>query len=320
MKRYKSVFIIILSFVMFLTGCGSIPKKEKVQKVMIQVPMGPPTAPMLYMQENNLLGSEVEVIIYQNMEEANVNIAKKVADITIMPVNVASILYNKDMDICLLNVHTWGILYMIAKEGLIQSWDDLKGKEIYVGAQGASPDVLTRYLLENNGIGQDEVQLQYSSSQEIAQKIIAGQGEVAVLPEPLLTQALKKADHMEIIYDFAEEWTRSNGPNIALPQTGTIIQNEFAKQYPRWVNEFQKAYANAVETVMKDPAVVSEAVEREMGIPKAVFEEAMTRIDLKAVPGFDAKEDVQTYLEALFAISPDMIGGSMPDEGFYYQE
>ena len=74
MKRYKnSIVFIILS--MLLMGCAAT-SKEKVEKVTIQVPMGP-TAPILYMKENNLLGDEVEVILYQNMEEANVNIAKR---------------------------------------------------------------------------------------------------------------------------------------------------------------------------------------------------------------------------------------------------
>ncbi len=318
MKRYKnSIVFIILS--MLLMGCAAT-SKEKVEKVTIQVPMGPPTAPILYMKENNLLGDEVEVILYQNMEEANVNIAKKVADFSIIPVNVASILHNKDMDISLFNVNTWGILYMVAKDNLVNSWEDLKGKEIYVGAQGASPDVLTRYLLQNNGIEEDDVTLQYSSSPEIVQKIIAGQGEVAILPEPMLTKALKKAEQMEVVFDFAEEWKKINGDNSALPQTGMVIQNEFAKQYPKWAVEFQKSYAEAVEKVMAEPSIVSEVVEREMGIPQAIFEEAMTRIHLESIVGSDAKEDVNSYLEALMETSPKMIGGSIPDEGFYYKE
>ena len=318
MKKIRSMVIMILAMALFVTGCGLTSTKNKLEKVTIQVPMGPPTAPVLYMKENNLLGKEVEVIIYQNMEEANVNIAKKAADITIMPVNVAAILYGKEMDISLLNVHTWGILHMIAKQGTIQSWDDLKGKDIYVGAQGASPDVLTQYLLEKNGLAEGDTTLQYSTSQEIAQKVIAGQVDIAVLPEPLLTQALKKSEKMEIIYDFAKEWTLITG--VDLPQTGTVINNEFAKKHPNWVKDFQKAYAEAVEKVVADPGLVSEAVESEMGIPEAVFEEAMTRISLKSVSARDAKKEVEAYLEALFALAPQMIGGSMPNEGFYYQE
>ena len=320
MKKCRAIIVFIVTISLLFTGCGMTSKQEKVEKVTLQVPMGPPTAPILYMQENNLLGEKVEVVIYKNMEEANVNIAKKTADLSIIPVNVASILYNKEMDISLLNVNTWGILYMVAKEGLIQSWDDLKGKEIHVGAQGASPDVLTRYLLQKNGIQEEEVTLQYSSSPEIVQKMIAGQGEVAVLPEPLLTQALKKAENIEVVYDYAKEWQGIHGEDRRLPQTGMVIQNGFAQKYPKWVQEFQKTYAEAVVKIMEDPSIVSEVVEKEMGIPQVVFEEAMTRIHLEAVDASDGKEEVQAYLEALLALSPTMIGGSVPDAEFYYKE
>ena len=320
MKKCRAIIVFIVTISLLFTGCGMTSKQEKVEKVTLQVPMGPPTAPILYMQENNLLGEKVEVVIYKNMEEANVNIAKKTADLSIIPVNVASILYNKEMDISLLNVNTWGILYMVAKEGLIQSWDDLKGKEIHVGAQGASPDVLTRYLLQKNGIQEEEVTLQYSSSPEIVQKMIAGQGEVAVLPEPLLTQALKKAENIEVVYDYAKEWQGIHGEDRRLPQTGMVIQNGFAQKYPKWVQEFQKTYAEAVVKIMEDPSIVSEVVEKEMGIPQVVFEEAMTRIHLEAVHASDGKEEVQAYLEALLALSPTMIGGSVPDAEFYYKE
>lgn len=320
MKKCRAIIVFIVTISLLFTGCGMTSKQEKVEKVTLQVPMGPPTAPILYMQENNLLGEKVEVVIYKNMEEANVNIAKKTADLSIIPVNVASILYNKEMDISLLNVNTWGILYMVAKEGLIQSWDDLKGKEIHVGAQGASPDVLTRYLLQKNGIQEEEVTLQYSSSPEIVQKMIAGQGEVAVLPEPLLTQALKKAENIEVVYDYAKEWQGIHGEDRRLPQTGMVIQNGFAQKYPKWVQEFQKTYAEAVVKIMEDPSIISEVVEKEMGIPQVVFEEAMTRIHLEAVDASDGKEEVQAYLEALLALSPTMIGGSVPDAEFYYKE
>ena len=320
MKKCRAIIVFIVTISLLFTGCGMTSKQEKVEKVTLQVPMGPPTAPILYMQENNLLGEKVEVVIYKNMEEANVNIAKKTADLSIIPVNVASILYNKEMDISLLNVNTWGILYMVAKEGLIQSWDDLKGKEIHVGAQGASPDVLTRYLLQKNGIQEEEVTLQYSSSPEIVQKMIAGQGEVAVLPEPLLTQALKKAENIEVVYDYAKEWQGIHGEDRRLPQTGMVIQNGFAQKYPKWVQEFQKTYAEAVVKIMEDPSIVSEVVEKEMGIPQVVFEEAMTRIHLEAVDASDGKEEVQAYLEALLALSPTMIGGNVPDAEFYYKE
>ena len=46
----------------------------------------------------------------------------------------------------------------------------------------------------------------------------------------------------------------------------------------------------------------------------------MTRTKLEFVTAQDAKADVEVYLNALNEVSGEMIGGKLPDEGFYYKK
>ena len=272
------------------------------------------------MTEGNTGFNQYEFIIYKSVEEATTRIARGEADFTVLPVNVASKLYNKEADVSLLNVNTWGILYLLSRNGAVKSWEDLKGKELFVGAQGASPDVITKYLLSQNGVSNEDVNISYGTSPEMLQWTIAGKADIVVLPEPLVTQGLMKAENMQISMDYSKEWESINGEGSKLPQTGIVVRTPFAEEYPDAVEDFQNAYKSALEAVINDPVGVSSLIEEKLEIPAAVFEKSMERTKLEFVPAQDAKNDVEVYLNALDEISGDMIGGKLPDEGFYYKK
>ncbi|NLK97104.1 ABC transporter substrate-binding protein [Defluviitalea saccharophila] len=328
MKKLQAVFLLFIMIIL-ATGCGqsdtTTKEIKKSEKIVIQAPSAPPTAPLIKLVEDKMLEGSVdegniEFIIYQNVEEATTRVARGEADFTVLPVNVISKLYNKEADISLLNVNTWGILYLLSRDGEVKSWEDLKGKDLFVGAQGASPDVITRYLLNKNGIKEDEINISYGTSPEMLQWMIAGKADTVVLPEPLVTQGLTKAENMQIAMDYSKEWEKINGEGSKLPQTGIAVRTSFASEYPDAVEAFQNAYKEALEAVVNDPASVSSLIEEKLEIPAAVFEKSMERTKLEFVPAQEAKKDVETYLNALNEISGDMIGGKLPDEPFYYKK
>ncbi len=321
MKRIQITFLLLIRVVLAVAcNNGTDNKASSPEKIIIQAPTAPPTSPLVKMVEDNMLGDNVEFILYKNVEEATTRIARGEADFTVLPVNVASKLYNKEADVTLVNVNTWGILYLLSRNGEIKSWDDLKGKELFVGAQGSSPDVITRYLLSQNDIGDDDITISYGSSPEMLQWAIAGKADIVVLPEPLATQCLMKAENMEISMDYSVEWEKINGEGSKLAQTGIVVRTSFANEYPDAVEDFQNAYKTALETVVTDPQAVSSLIEEKLEIPAVVFENSMTRTKLEFVTAQDAKADVEVYLNALNEVSGEMIGGKLPDEGFYYKK
>lgn len=320
----KGVLLVGLLFMLsLLTGCASgssnTATQEKVpEKVTIQVPTAPPTAPLLKMADSKPLGEKVqiELIPYKTVEEATARVVKGEADFTILPVNTAAKLYNKGIDISLDNVSTWGILYLLSTDQGISQWQDLKGKEVYVGAQGASPDIIARYLMEKNNIKTTDVTLKYGNSPEIAQMMIQGMVKTAVLPEPMVTQVLNKNKSAKVILDFHKEWQLAEN-NSKLPQTGMVVQNKFVKEYPAALSKIRAAYQEALEQTVADPGSVSALVEEKFNIPAPVFVKSMERTNLKFVIAEDAKADVENYLAKLLSFSPDMVGGKLPDEEFY---
>lgn len=328
MKKIQlTILLIIMTFT--AVGCSeagtSNVETKKPEKIVIQAPAAPPTSPLIKLVEGEMLegsGEEgkIELILYKTVEEATTRIARGEADFTVVPVNVASKLYNKGADVSLLNVNTWGILYLLSRDGEVKSWEDLKGKDLFVGAQGSSPDVITTYLLNKNGIKNEEINISYGTSPEILQWMIAGKADTVVLPEPLVTKGLTKAENMQIAMDYSKEWGNINGEGSKLPQTGIAVRTSFANEYPDAVEAFQNAYKEALDAVVKDPTSISALIEEKLEIPAAVFEKSMERTKLEFVSANEAITDVETYLNALNEISGDMIGGKLPDEGFYYKK
>lgn len=69
-----------------------------------------------------------------------------------LPTNAAAALYAKtNGKIQVLAVNTLGVLYMLENGDSIQSVADLKGKTIYSTGQGANPEYILNYILEQNG-------------------------------------------------------------------------------------------------------------------------------------------------------------------------
>lgn len=320
----KILFLAVLLFMLgILSGCGSDEQpatriEQKLpDKIVIQAPPAPPTAPLLKMLDNKPFGEQVatEVIFYKTVEEATARVIKGEADFTILPLNTAAKLYNKKVDISLANVTTWGILYLISSDPTVTDWQSLKGKEVYVGAQGASPDILTRYLLEQNKVS--NAALKYANSPEIAQMLIQGLATTAVLPEPLVTNVLTKKPAVKVVMDYQKAWQQVAGNQNGLPQAGMIVQNKFVQTYPGALATFQRAYQEAFDQTLKAPATVAPLVTEKFNIPAPVFEKSMTRSNVKFVQAQDAKADVDNYLSKLLKFSPEIVGGQLPDEKFY---
>jgi NitT/TauT family transport system substrate-binding protein len=323
MWKIRITALLALCAFLLVAGCGQSSSKKQEspampEKIVIQAPLAPPTTPLFkFAKDSTLNGAKLELIIYKSVEEATTRIAKGEADFTVLPLNVAAKLYNKQVDISLANVSTWGILYLLTTDSQVSSWQDLKGKELYVGAQGSSPDVLTQYFISKNGMKAGDIKLAYLTSPEIAQLMINGLVKNAVLPEPQATQVIINNSQARVARDFFADWQAFEGKDARLPQAGMVVRNEFAVSYPKAVSEFQNAYKSAIEWTAANPADAAALAAANMNIPAPVFVKSMEKTRLFFATGTEASGDVKTYLSRLLDISPDMVGGKLPDEKFF---
>jgi len=241
-------------------------------------------------------------------------------DIATLPTNVAAKLYNKGLDYTLAAVVGYGVLSLVSSDENIKEWGDFKNKKVNITSKGSTPDVIFRYLLENNSIDSiKDIKLDYAVEQvELAQLLIARKAETAVLPEPFTTLVLSKNNSIHIIFDLEKEYKKIND-NMALPMSSLLISNELLEKNPEAVKEFLLKYKESVEWVNSNIEEAAKIVENlEIGMDYDTAVSSIPRCNIKFTESEQAKEIINKYLTTLLEFSPEDIGGKIPDENFYY--
>ena len=324
----NKLIITILSMIMLFTvGCtNTTEEKEKTtttEKVTINlgVTKGAPTLPILQMVETNAMGENVELNLdYWNSPEQLIAMTQdNKHDVFTMPLTVAAKLHNKGVAIKLTNVNTWGIVYLTTTDDNLQNWTDLKGKTIYVPQKSSPADVLTQYFLKENGltVGED-VEILYSTPSEITQLLKAGKAQYGVSLEPQVTNALKGNENLRIAFSYDEEWKKVMGNDTTVSNAGISATATFIEENTEIMAKFEEEYEKALNYLVENPEVAGELGEKYLDLNKSVIIEAMPRLGLAYSNAKESKKSLDLFYQLLLDFDETTIGGSIPDESFYY--
>ena len=93
-----------------------------VEQIYVGAPKAPPVLPVLRMMETNALGKEykIDVKVWNSPEILIAMVQGKEAQFFAFPLTVVSKLYNKGLDVKLMNVHTWGVASLISTDSSIK--------------------------------------------------------------------------------------------------------------------------------------------------------------------------------------------------------
>lgn len=337
MKHKGTIYVVLLLMLFSLAGCAGSgtqnksqtqeqPKKAENVTVDVGVLRGPTAISIVKMiEENPSLGDGVKVnyAVEQSPEVLSSKLLSEEMEFATIPTNMAAILYNKGVPYQLAAVNTWGVMYLVSSDETVNSWADLKGKQIGAVSKGAASDVVFKYLLSQNGINPDQdATLTYSPSPvELAQLVIAGKTKIAVLPEPWVTLVLSKNPQAQIKLDLQQEWTKKVGQDVPFPQTCLVVNKTFASQHPQVVEAFLKEYAGSIQWVNKDNAAAAALLKKhDLGIPAELAQAAIPRCNLRYMGSQKAQPAVDAFLKTLLDFSPETTGGKVPDDKFYYKK
>lgn len=245
-------------------------------------------------------------------------------DIAAVPTNLAATLYNKtEGKIKLAALNTTGVLYLVETGDSIQSVADLKGKTIYATGKGSTPEFALNYILAQNGltVGTDVLVEYKTEHSELATLLVAGQAEIALLPEPFVTTVLLQNDKVRVALDLTKEWDTATKGASGMSMSGVIVRQEFLDAHPDAVTRFLESYKASVLYVT-DPANLDAAADLVVAqgiVPKPeIAKQAIPRCGIVFEVGSEMKTAVSGFLQVLFDANPQSVGGKLPDEAFYY--
>lgn len=304
------------------------------QKLPRLVLAGPPAAvsnPLIHMVESGALSTladEVEFVAWRDPDQLRLMALNGKADVLAMPTNVAANLYNRGAKLRLVNVSTWGILWIVSRDKAVSSLADLRGKEIAMPYRGDMPDVLFGLIARQGGFDpRKDFQLRYVASPiDAMQLLLMRRVDQALLAEPAASMALRKSGSFPIglvapelhrSVDIQQEWGKAFERPARIPQAGIVVTGEL-RERSEIVESIARAYADSLAWCNAHADDCGRLVARhiEMLSPEAVAD-SIAAAPLKAVPAPQARAELDFLFGRLLDSNPALIGGRMPPDDFY---
>ena len=252
-------------------------------------------------------------------DEITAKIVSGDIDIALVPANLASVLYNKtEGGITAIDINTLGVLYCVTGDTSITSVKDLSGKKVITTGQGATPEYSLRYLLDQNGITDCEIEFK-SESTEVAAVLAEDPSQIAVLPQPFVTVACAQNESIAIAFSLEDEWQSVTG-GLGMVTGVTVVRNDFLKAHPEAVKTFIKEHGESVNSANSDlDTTASLVVANEIIGKEPLAKKAIPFCNVVCMTGDSLKNNLAPYLEVLYNSDPKSVGGKLPGDEFYYK-
>ena len=333
-RTMKKIISLIMAAVMLLSlaACSSAPSSsqepEPVEKIDINLgllkgPTGMGAVELLDLNEKGEAANNYNFTLFSSPTDITAKIISGELDIAAVPSNLASTLYNKTQGgVTVLAVNTIGTLYIVEAGDSVHSLEDLAGKTIVAAGQGATPEYALDYVLTTAGL-KDSVTVEWVPEHaEVVAKLAAGEARLGLIPEPNVTSALLQNADARIAINMSDEWDKAaeaNGSPSRLVMGCVIANSKFVEEHPENVAAFLREYEESIGFVNANVDEAARLCEHFEIIPKAaVAKKAIPSSGIVYLDGAEMRDALEAFLGVLYSYNPQIVGGNMPDDPFYY--
>ncbi|MEG1849962.1 MAG: ABC transporter substrate-binding protein, partial [Oscillospiraceae bacterium] len=198
-------------------------------------------------------------------------------------------------------------------------FEDLRGKTIYATGKGSTPEYALKYILSSNGLDpQKDVTIEWKAEPtEIVALLGQSAQGVALLPQPYVSAAQAKLPGLRVAIDLNKAWAELDNGSMFL--TGVlVVRTAFAQEHPEQIAAFLDEYKASTEYVNANVPEAAALVEKYGIIKAAIAQKAIPFCNITYIEGAEMKSAMAGYLKVLFEQNPKSVGGTLPDDGFYY--
>ena len=296
------------------------------QSINIGLLNGPSCIPCAQLNENLHKIGETEVVyeMFATPQELLPKMIKKEIDIGFMPVNVAAKVYDStNHKIICCGITGEGNLALITKNKNIKSLKDLIGKTVFVAGLGATPEYITKYILEKEGIVLNDekgIFLDFSlPTNQIVPELLAGKIDYAIVPEPFITIASEKSKNKINIIDLQKDYfLKYFAQNY--PLTVMVVRSDFAEENPDLLKTFLEQYKSALSWTLDNPSDAGQLCEKyNFGLKKNVVEKSIPKSNYVFIPAVKGKLIIESLLQLFIEEDNSFLNGKLPEDDFYYK-
>ncbi len=295
---------------------------------------GPPATvsyPLVHMADSGALddvapGTRFQ--LWQNPDQLRAWAVRGGADFMAMPSNVAANLYNQGVPLRLLNVSTWGMLWLVTRDASRRALEDFRGQEIAMPFRSDMPDILFGLLADRLGLDpRRDFSLRYVPTPfDAIQLLLTRRADHALLPEPAVSMVLRKSESFPVsivapsLYrgvDLSQAWGRILDREPRIPQAG-IAAVGLLHADARLADRVRRAHADSLAWCLAHPRECGELVSRHIPMltPDAVAD-SIAQAREHAVDAREAWPELEYFFHRLLDGQPALVGGRLPDDEFY---
>ncbi len=322
----KKLLILSIALVVALSA------NEKIEKLVIAGPFASVSHPIMHMIATDALSDvakKMEFRLWKNPDELRALVLSKDVQFSAVPTNVGAILHNKGVDITLINVSVWGILGMITRDENLKTIKDFKGKKIAMPFRADMPDIVFEQIVKAQGMDiKKDFEIKYFGSPiDAMQMLILRRIDHALLAEPAISMALRKTKSFPISIiapelhrsaNLQKEWGETFGVEAKIPQAGMAFLGK-VEGNENLIKRFNEEYEKSLKWYKANPKEAALLVIETLDmLDKYGVEDSISHVQLEFVSAKDAKEDLEFFFEILKKSNPKVIGGKLPDSGFYH--
>lgn len=334
MKKILSLILALALLTFTLASCDLF-KPEETEDAPIKIaymngPTGMGIAKLVHDNGGIDGNQKYEFTKYDDAGLAAEHLVAGKIDIACLPTNTAASLYNKTQKVTTLAINCLNSLYIMTKTGVeINSLSDLEGKTIYTIQNGTPAAILTHLLAESNinaTIKTSFDQKAIADPTFLTPLLIAGEVDIALVPEPVATAAPLQiaSQNKDYTYKVAINLTDAwNGISASPVTMGCVVANSnFASNSKDKVNAFLSEYEASINFI-SDSKNLDTAAEYvvEAGVLAAAPAAKKSLTNLGSAIAYVDGAEMKTILGDFYnAIGLNLIGGKLPDDKFYYEK
>ncbi|MCC7081916.1 MAG: ABC transporter substrate-binding protein [Burkholderiales bacterium] len=303
------------------------------ERLVLAGPFALVSCPLMRIADSGALSdvaAKVEFVTWKSPDQLRALAIEGSADLVATPSNVAANLYNRGVPLKLLDISTWGILWMVSREQGLATLADFRGKEVVMPFRGDMPDIIFRLLAERQRIevGKD-IKLRYVASPiDAMQLLITRRADHALLAEPAVSMGLRKsrslptsviAPELYRSVDMQQEWGRVLRRAPRMPQAG-ITALERVRGDAALLARFEQEHAKALAWCKANPEDCGKMAARhvDMLTPEGVADAIRaTEATMTLLGASDARAELEFFYRQLLDREPGLVGGKLPAAGFY---
>lgn len=238
------------------------------------------------------------------------------------PSNVGVNLYNRGIDVAMLNILTNGLNYIYAKDESLNDLKDLEGKKVIVPFKNDLPHIVLQALCKERNVDINKMKIEFvKTPPEAVMLFIAKDYDAVLAQEPMSSamelMAMKNGKKVRRTIDLNQIWSDTFKDCPKIPQAGLIVRHDFYEQNSNFFDIFHSDLKDALKWILNNQTQAANFGSKYLPTPEPAILRAIPYGNFTVDRCKDISDNLDAFFDIIYELNPNLIGGKKPPKKLY---